>query len=92
MRVTTHLDEVDANWGSCELTGAEENDRQFRLLFWVFCAQAMASRLSIGLIQSEDGEGRAGRTTVMTCGLDVVLACCCVRQDVGREGWKVGIQ
>jgi hypothetical protein len=28
--------------------------------------------------------GWGGRTTVMTCGLDVVLPCCCVGQDVGR--------
>jgi hypothetical protein len=39
--------------------------------------------------------GRAGRTTVMTCGLDVVLpvvVCDRMLEGKGREGWKVGIQ
>jgi hypothetical protein len=47
---------ADANWGYCELTGPEENDRQFGLLF-LCCAQMAASQLSIGWIQSEVEEG-----------------------------------
>jgi hypothetical protein len=47
-------------------------------------AQAMASQLSIGLIQSEDG---GGRTTVMTCGLEVVLHAVVV-WDRMLEGWQ----